>query len=153
MYHAEKAPTGRIFDVANPSTPSLEQLHAEGWRDSAALVGVNVWNPNDDVINEKVRLMKEANDRGESSDAASYQPGLQAQVERYRQKSEYDDAALRAKDDIIAELERKVRERQEELADARSDAAKLRGAVGRVQAKRGTTPTEPDADGGEDPAL
>ena len=150
-YHKDYG--ARVFDFSNPANPTPEQLHAEGWRDNPALVGQNPWAPGDEQVQEKVNRFTLLNDEGKvPAEGVPDVSELEARVKRYQQTAEYNDAALRTKDDEIAELKKRYLEKKQELEDARAEAAKTR-PPDRVQQKRGKTKADIPAANGDDPDL
>ncbi len=128
MYHKEYAPTGRIFDQAEGVTP--QRLAQEGWVDSAAKCGVNVW-AQDAETDERVREIQGDFDAGRVK--AIDDPHMQRQEtadeldQLRREKAELQER-LRAVEGVGTQVKRS----KEEAADKRAKAGLDQPASGEL---------------------
>lgn len=123
-YHKEYAPEGKLFDEEQHGP--LTAL-GEGWVDSPAKIGVNVWN-DPDAEPEIQRAEAQYQRDGIAEDDAGASEDERAELKRLReeaQEREQENQRLREENAALLRgdgVDDRFRTRHEETADARSDA-------------------------------
>ena len=130
MYHKDYAPEGRQFD--ENATP-LTLLAAEGWVDSPAKIGVDVWHHNGS--REAVEKMASHFRNGMVPAVDDVHTPSTAYLDEMARKQKQIEALMAELEAIKQQpsIEQQTREAAEKLADLRSDAEKLMDAQRRQE--------------------
>ena len=121
LWHKEYAGReGRRFDL---ETVSLDALVEQGWVDSPAKLGMNVWGGPDSDMNDIKGQFERKEVPAIGKAVVLPRPGEEAALHEAENKKLYE--RLRVQEDENTALKRELREAKEKLADHRSDAAKL----------------------------
>jgi len=122
-YHPEYAPDGRTFDMEKVS---LDMLKEQGWFDSPAKFGHNIWGPGGAA---SVQRTHAAQQRGELEAIGSPIPvdTTNPDYQMMERERDYLHESLRSKEDEIEHLRRQLHESKEREADIKEEARRIAG--------------------------
>ena len=141
LWHKEYAREGREFD---DDTQDPNALARDGWVDSPAKIGINIWNPGDPATDEMVattQKMFEANQlKAVDETPTAIDPARAAEEDAKRKKVEDREKEFESMRTKLSTAETRAQKAEEEL-DRVNDAQKKAGA----SAKRAGKALDPDA--------
>ena len=177
LYHKEYAPEGRIFEKP---TSALLDMADQGWVDSPAKIGVNVWNINpsmvaDPALDEAVEVQKRAYESGKVPGieiGASVNIEAQKEAEALQARKDALERDIRAAEDKLRESKDKTEvelERARQIKKQKGDDRPARKIIGgtplakqaaeeeepapEIEEDTGADSAEEEADSGDDVPL